>query len=96
MAKTIFAQASSLFQNKKKLTLADIVIYKPIAGDDVDQMFAQALAQLGIMHLPAKRLGGGYYILGSKKIYCKIMNGRLVVRVGGGFMGIEQYVEQYG
>lgn len=40
-----------------------------------------------------KRLGGGYYIMGSKKIYCKIMNNRLVVRVGGGYMGIEQFVE---
>lgn len=48
------------------------------------------------MHLPAKRLGGGYYTLGSKKIYCKILNNRLVVRVGGGYMAIEQFVEQYG
>ena len=43
-----------------------------------------------------KRLGGGYYLLGSKKIYCKILNGRLVVRVGGGYMAIEEFVMQYG
>lgn len=46
--------------------------------------------------MPAKRLGGGYYTLGSKKIYCKILNSRLVVRVGGGYMQIEDFLDQYG
>lgn len=34
-------------------------------------------------------------MFGTKKIYCKIMNGKLVVRVGGGFMGIEDFINQY-
>jgi len=63
-----------------------------VIGDDVDRMFADALARLGLC-LPAKRLGGGYYTLGSKKIYCKILNNRLVVRVGGGYMAIEDFID---
>jgi TfoX/Sxy family transcriptional regulator of competence genes len=46
--------------------------------------------------LPIKRLGGGYYMFGTKKIFCKIINGKLVVRVGGGYMGMEEFIMQYG
>lgn len=54
-------------------------------------MLAEILNRLGI-NLPIKRLGGGYYMFGTKKIYCKIINGKLVVRVGGGYMGIEEFI----
>ena len=36
------------------------------------------------------------YIFGTKKIYAKITTGVLLVRVGGGFMGIESFFNQYG
>jgi len=45
--------------------------------------------------VPIKRLGNGYYIFGSKKIFAKIMNGKLVIRVGGGFMVIEEFIATY-
>jgi hypothetical protein len=35
-------------------------------------------------------------MFGTKKIYAKIMNGKLVVRVGGGFMGIDEFIQTYG
>lgn len=34
-------------------------------------------------------------MFGTKKIYAKIMNGKLVVRVGGGYMVIEEFVDTY-
>jgi hypothetical protein len=43
-----------------------------------------------------KRLGGGYYMFGTRKIYAKIMNGKLVIRVGGGYMGIDEFMRHYG
>lgn len=61
----------------------------------MDKMLAEILNRLGI-NLPIKRLGGGYYMFGTKKIFCKIINGKLVVRVGGGYMGIEEFIQQYG
>lgn len=55
-------------------------------------MLAEIMNRLGF-HIPIKRLGGGYYMFGTKKIYCKIINGKLVVRVGGGYMGIEDFIK---
>lgn len=43
-----------------------------------------------------KRLGGGFYMFGTKKIFCKIINGKLIVRVGGGHMSIDEFIMQYG
>jgi hypothetical protein len=91
----LFTSSNDLFTNKKKLTLVSDFVYKPIQGDEVDRMFALTLVKLGYQ-IPAKRLGGGYYTLGSKKIFCKIISQRLVVRVGGGFMAIEEFLDQYG
>ena len=58
--------------------------------DDVDAMLAQYIKGCPV---PIKRLGGGYYMFGTKKIYAKIMNGKLVIRVGGGYMNIEEFIK---
>ena len=42
------------------------------------------------------RIGEGIYTFGSKKVHIKILNGRLIVRIGGGYMPIEQFVQSYG
>ena len=33
---------------------------------------------------------------GSKKIFAKIMNGKLIIRVGGGYMLIDEFLKNYG
>jgi chromosome segregation ATPase len=63
--------------------------------DDIDAMLAQFINISGCP-VPIKRLGGGYYYFGTKKIYAKIMNGKLVIRVGGGYMSIEEFIKSYG
>lgn len=45
--------------------------------------------------MPIKKLGNGYYIFGTRKIYAKILNGKLVIRVGGGYMIIEEFINTY-
>lgn len=35
-------------------------------------------------------------MFGTKKILANIVNDRLVIRVGGGFMNVEEFIEQYG
>ena len=38
----------------------------------------------------------GVYRFGQKRIYIKVEKGeRILVRVGGGFMGIEEFIRQY-
>lgn len=64
-------------------------------GDEVDALFAYHFnkAQLA---LPVKRLGPGKYMFGSKQILAKIVNGKLLIRVGGGYCGVDEFIEQYG
>ena len=35
-------------------------------------------------------------MFGTKKILAKIINGRLIIRVGGGYMNAEEFIDQYG
>jgi hypothetical protein len=91
LVKSVFQLTNDIFGKKPK----DAPVYKAAAGDEVDKMLSDVLARLGL-NLPINRLGGGYYMFGTKKIYCKIINGKLVVRVGGGYMGIEEFIGVYG
>lgn len=66
--------------------------YKAVRGDEVDEMLAQYLRDCPV---PVKRLGDGFYLFGTRKIYAKILNGKLVVRVGGGYMFISEFIATY-
>ena len=48
------------------------------------------------LDVPIQRLGDGGYMFGSRKIYAKIQNDKLVIRVGGGFMLIDEFLSTYG
>ena len=38
----------------------------------------------------------GVYRFGQKRVYVKVEKGnKILVRVGGGFMGIEEFIQQY-
>ncbi len=69
--------------------------YKPTRGDLIDEYFADYVNKLDCP-VPLIRKGGGQYIFGTKKIYAKIINDKLVIRVGGGYMGIEEFMKYYG
>lgn len=45
--------------------------------------------------LPISRIGDGHYMFGSKKIYAKIIANKLVVRVGGGYMNMDEFISTY-
>ena len=63
-------------------------------GDLLDEMIGQYIHQANCP-VPIKKLGNGYYIFGTRKIYAKILNGKLVIRVGGGYMIIEEFINTY-
>lgn len=46
-------------------------------------------------NVAVQRLKDGQYTYGSKKIFAKIMNERLVIRVNGGYMLIEEFLKSY-
>ena len=44
------------------------------------------------LDIPIQRVGDGQYMFGSRKIFAKIMNDKLVIRVGGGYMLIDEFL----
>lgn len=41
-------------------------------------------------------MGDGHYMFGNKKVFAKIMNDKLVIKAGGGFMLIDEFIKNYG
>lgn len=80
---------------KEVFKIKQIKLYKPVRGDVVDEMFAGYLNKAKI-EVEVQRTSAGNYLFGTKKILAKIINGKLVIRVGGGYMNAEEFIEQYG
>jgi hypothetical protein len=70
--------------------------YVAVAGCAIDKMFAEAINRSAYANLKIVRLEQGKYMFGTKKIMAKIINGKLVIRVGGGYMSVDEFIEQYG
>ena len=68
--------------------------YRATKGDSVDEMLANVL-NIKNCEIPISRVSEGWYMFGSKKIYTKIMNNKLVCRVGGGFMNMDEFISTY-
>lgn len=58
-------------------------------------MFAGYLNKANLA-IEVQRISAKNYMFGTKKILANIVNDRLVIRVGGGFMNVEEFIEQYG
>jgi hypothetical protein len=68
--------------------------YVPIKGDQVDEMMAKHINECPFF-VPLERLAEGHYMVGTKKVYAKIMNGKLIIRVGGGYMLIDEFLQHF-
>lgn len=81
---------------KRELSTVKVVNkYKAIKGDEIDRMFMEAMNRANL-NLPVTRISAGKYLFGSRNIMAKIINGKLVIRVGGGYMGVDEFIDQYG
>lgn len=68
--------------------------YRAIKGDLVDELIAKYINDTQCP-LPVKRLGDGNYLFGTKKVFAKILNGKIIIKVGGGYMSIEEFMQTY-
>lgn len=68
------------------------VLHVPVKGDLVDQALAEFV---NAKQVPVKfiRQDGGNYIFGTCKVYIKLENSKLLAKVRGGFMAIEEFVD---
>ena len=82
-------------EDRKNRTAPIKVKYIPVKGDRVDELMAAYMNNFEL-DVPIQRLGEGNYMFGSRKIYAKIMNDKLVIRVGGGYMLIDEFLATYG
>ena len=81
---------------KRELSTVKVVNkFKAIKGDEIDRMFMEAMNRANL-NLPVVRISAGKYLFGSRNIMAKIINGKLVIRVGGGYMGVDEFIDQYG
>ena len=77
---------------------AKVSIYVPIKDDPVDERVAEYLnnypdrQQLKIMFL---RESTGVYEFGTKRVEVREAKGKLLIRVGGGYMGIDEFLATY-
>jgi chromosome segregation ATPase len=80
--------------NKKIRDKQSRPVFQMPKGDLIDQMLGHYINQANCP-VPIRKIGNGFYLFGTKKIFAKILNGKLVIRVGGGFMIIEEFIATY-
>ena len=76
----------------EKIALKPKKSYVAVKGDKIDEMFAGALNASAYWELRVVRISEGKYLFGTKKITGKILNGRLVIRVGGGYTSVDEFI----
>ena len=75
-----------------------IAVYIPVKNDTVDKRIAEYInnypdrQKLKIMFM---RESEGVYQFGSKRVLVKIDKDKINIRVGGGFLSIDEFLDQY-
>ena len=77
---------------------ARLAIYVPIRDDPIDMKVAEYInnypdrAKLKIMLM---RESSGVYEFGTKRIQVEVIQNKIKIRVGGGNMSIDEFIDQY-
>ena len=75
-----------------------IAVYIPVKGDTIDKKIAEYInnypdrQKLKIMFM---RESEGVYQFGSKRVAVKVDKDKINIRVGGGFLSIDEFLDQY-
>ena len=69
-------------------------IYKPVKDDDVDLKLAELINIHG-SPVPWVRDSAGNYKYGTKRVNVKLLRSNLIIKVGGGSMNFEEFIETY-
>ena len=77
---------------------ARIAVYVPIKDDPVDRKIAEFINnypdrnKLKVMFM---RDSEGVYEFGSKRVNVRVENNKIQIRVGGGYMSIDEFLDQH-
>jgi chromosome segregation ATPase len=75
-----------------------VAIYIPVREDPIDKKLAEYInnypdrSKLKIMFM---RESSGIYQFGSRKIYVRVEKDRIIIRVGGGYLTIDEFLDIY-
>jgi len=75
-----------------------IAVYIPVKNDQIDKRIAEYInnypdrQKLKIMFM---RESEGVYQFGSKRIQIKVDKDKINIRVGGGYLSIDEFLDQY-
>ena len=75
-----------------------IAVYIPVKDSPVDSKLAEYInnypdrKKLKIMFM---RESEGVYEFGSRRVMVKVEKGKILIKVGGGFLSIDEFLEQY-
>lgn len=70
--------------------------YQAVKDDTIDVALGKYLNARPVpLEVPFVRTDAGVYLFGSKKITIKLEQARVIIRVGGGYMGIDQFIDTY-
>ena len=73
-------------------------MYIPVKGDAIDQKLAEYInnypdrQKLKIMFM---RESSGVYEFGSKRVRVEVQRDKITIKVGGGFLSIDEFLDQY-
>ena len=78
-----------------KTMIKPIKSYRAVHGDLVDELLARVLVEMDV-ELQIARICEGWYLFGTRKLYCKVVGGKnILVRVGGGYSDLREFIETY-
>ena len=75
-----------------------VAVNIPMKEDDVDKRLAEYInnypdrSKLKIMFM---RESEGIYLFGTRKIYVRVENNKIIIRVGGGYLTIDEFLDIY-
>ncbi len=82
----------------QKGSLNNVYIYHPVKDDPVDKRLAEYINNAPVQlrnQMQFQREQEGIYKYGKKRVFMKIEGESIIIRVGGGYLTIEEFIEQY-
>ena len=78
---------------KEKLKPVKVFVKKrAIKNDPIDKLWVEYINKAALADLVVERTGPGSYLFGSKKITAKVVNEKLIIKVGAGSMGPDKFI----
>jgi hypothetical protein len=74
---------------------AENIKYKAVVDNDMIDKMLERFVRENKIKVPIHRIDQSKYLFGSRLISAKIINGILMVRVGGGYMTMEDFVKMH-